>query len=352
MITIVSQPQELNYTLSLPRLLYKSNKASTTVTLYRGTVKILEEKYFPFDSNTPIELDFDTLIDGLQTIDYPKTDGITTHNNAAGVYKIVVADTDGSKEVNFEAMKGFRNTTEWDLESLFSTTWLNVPFVRRRLVRSFQPLHLTSFAREKINIKVIASFEDGTTETFSFGTMVSGQVQTVDVSPYLIQRRSTKKIIEYTVFGADDEGKLNMQRRYYVIDPIDVYSEDFFVFLNRIGGWESLALTGQKANSYKNVPSLAIFDKRTIKYADQRTRTVKKNTGYVTGKADRLLTIEMINSDQCYHVLDGAARLINFKEPTIDYIDGALNEVDLEFTYSDPQLANPRLEQQPNYLTI
>jgi hypothetical protein len=44
MITIISQPQELNYTLSLPTLLYKSDKASTTVTLYRDSVKILEEK--------------------------------------------------------------------------------------------------------------------------------------------------------------------------------------------------------------------------------------------------------------------------------------------------------------------
>lgn len=352
MITIVSQPQELNYTLSLPRLRYKSDKASTTVTLYRGTVKILEEKYFPFDASTPLELDFDTLIDGLQTIDYPKTEGIITHNNAAGIYKIVIADSEGSKEINFEAMKGFRNSTELDLEMFFSTAWLNVPFVRRRLVRSFQPLHLTAFARETINIKVISMYEDGTTETFLFGKMVSGQLQTVDVSPYLIQRRSTKKLIEYTVFGADDEGKLNMQRRSYVIDQTDVYSEDYFVFLNRIGGWESMALTGQKTNSYKNVPSLALFDKRTIKYADERTRTVKKNTGYITGHADRILTIEMINSDQCYHVLDGAARLINFKEPTVDLTDGALNELDLEFTYSDPKLANPRLENQPNYLTI
>ncbi|WP_313265085.1 hypothetical protein [Sphingobacterium sp.] len=351
MITIVSQFPELNYTLSLPRLLYKSDKASTTVTLYRGAVKILEEKYFPFDSETPIELDFDTLIDGLHTIDYPKIEGIITHVNAAGVYKIVLADSDGAKEINFEAMKGFRYSTELDLEFFFSTTWLNVPTLRR-LVRTFQPLHLTAFAREKINIKVIALFEDKTTQTFSFGTMVSDQVQTVDVSPYLIQRRSTKKVMEYTVFGTGDNGELNMQRRSYVIEPIDIYRDDYFVFLNRLGGWESIALTGQKTNTYKNVPSLAIMDKRIIKYADERTLTVKKNTGYISGHEDRILTIEMINSDQCYHVLDGAARLINFKEPTFDYIDGSLNEVDLEFTYSDPKLANPRLENQPNYLTI
>ncbi|MGJ1228851.1 hypothetical protein ACR78H_25205 [Sphingobacterium siyangense] len=352
MITIVAQPQELNYTLSLPRLRYTSDKASTTVTLYRDANKILEEKYFPFDSETPVELDFDTLIDGLQTIDYPKTEGIITHSNAAGVYKIVVADSDGSEEINFEAMKGFRNNTELDLEFFFSTTWLNVPFVGRRLVRSFQPLHLTAFAREKINIKVIALFEDKTTETFSFGTMVSGQVQTVDVSPYLIQRRSTKKIVEYSVFGADDAGKLNMKKCSYIIEPIDIYRDDYFVFLNRIGGWESVALTGQKTNTYKNVPSLALMDKRTIRYADEKTRTVKKNTGYITRHEDRILTIEMINSEQCYHVLDGAARLINLKEPTFDYTDGILNEVDIEFTYSDPQLANPRLEEKPNYLTI
>lgn len=351
MITIVAQPQEFNYTLSLPTLLYKSDKASTTVTLYRGAVKILEEKFNPFNSETPIDLDFDTLIDGLQTIDYPKTEGIITHNNAAEVYKLVVADTDGAKEVNFTAMKGFRNNTELDLEFFFSSMWLNVP-TSRRLVRSFQPLHLTAFARQKINIKVIALFQDKTTETFSFGTMVSDQVQTVDVSPYLIQRRSTKKVTEYTVFGADDDGELIMQKRSYIVEPIDIYRDDYFVFLNRIGGWESMALTGQKTNSYKNVPSLALFDKRTIKYADERTRTVKKNTGYLTGHADRILTIEMINSNQCYHVLDGTARLINFKEPTFDYIDGSLKEVDLEFTYSDPKLANPRLEQQPNYLTI
>ncbi|KKO90563.1 hypothetical protein AAW12_15915 [Sphingobacterium sp. Ag1] len=351
MITIVSQPQELNYTLSLPTLLYKSDKASTTVTLYRGTVKILEEKYFPFDASTPLELYFDTLIDGLQTIDYPKTEEIITHANAAGTYKIIVADSDGSKAINFTAMKGFHYSQPMDLNLFFSTAWLNIPTLRRQ-VRSFQPVHLTAFARQKINIKVKVFFEDNSTQTFSFGTMVSGSVQTVDISPYLVQQRSTKKIVEYSVFGADDTGKLNMRMCNYVIDPMDIYKDDYFVFLNRLGGWESISLTGQKTNSYKSVPSVALFDKRIIKYADDRTRTVKKNTGYITGHTDRILIIEMINSDQCYHILDGAARLINFKEPTVDLTDGTLNEADLEFTYSDPLLANPRIEKQPNYLTI
>lgn len=351
MITIVSQPQELNYTLSLPRLRYKSDKASTTVTLYRDTTKILEEKYFPFDAETPIELDFDTVIDGLQSIDYPRTEEIITHANAVGSYKIAVADADGSKEVSFTAMKGFYYSQPIDLEMFFSTSWLNV-ISSRRLVRSYQPVHLTAFARQKINIKVTAIFEDQTTQTFSFGTMVAGKVQTVDVSPYLVQQQSAKKIVEYSVAGTDDSNKLNMPSLRYVIVPIDTYSDDYFIFLNRFGGWESVALTGQKTNSYKNVPSVGLFDKRSVKYADERTRTVKKNTGYIIGHADRVLTIEMINSDQCYHVLDGAARLVNFKEPTVDLTDGSLNAVDLEFTYSDPLLANPRIEQQPNYLTI
>jgi hypothetical protein len=351
MITIISQPQELNYTLSLPTLLYKSDKASTTVTLYRDSVKILEEKYFPFDSETPVELDFDTLIDGLQTIDYPKTEGILTHNNAAGVYKLVVADTDGSKEVNFTAMKGFYYEQPLDLDIFFSTTWLNVP-ISRRLIRSFQPVHLTAFARQKINVKVKALYDDETTETFSFGTLLAGKVQTVDISPYLVKRQSAKKLIEYSVFGQNDAGELNMQTRYYVIAPNEIFKDEYFIFQNRLGGWESIVLTGQKTDSYKNVPSLALFDKRTIKYADERTRTVKKNTGYITGHTDQVLLVEMINSYQCYHVLDGAARLINFKEPALDLTDGSLNEADLEFTYSDPKITFPRIEKLPNYLTI
>lgn len=352
MITIVSKPEDLNYTLSLPRLRYTSDKASTTVTLYRDANKILEEKYFPYDAETPLELDYDNMIHGLQSIDYPKTEEIITHANAAGSYKIVITDSDESKEINFTAMKGFYYAQPIDLGLFFSTTWLNVPFVFRRMVRSFQPLHLTAFARQKINLKVIAVFEGGGTETFAFGTMVSGKVQTVDVSPYLIQQRSANKIIEYTVFGTDDAGKLNMQQRSYVIEPIDVYRDDYFVFQNRLGGWESIALTGQKTNTYKNVQSLALMDKRTIRYADEKTRTVKKNTGYITGHDNRTLIIEMINSEQCYHLLDGAARLINFKEPTVDLTENTLNEVDLEFTYSDPLLANPRIETRPNYLTI
>lgn len=351
MITIVSQPQELNYTLSLPRLRYRSDKASTTVTLYRGTVKILEEKYFPFDANTPLELDFDTLIHGLQNIDYPTTEEIITHNNAAGSYKIVIADSDGSKEITFEAMKGYYYSQPLDLQMFFSTAWLNVVSYRRH-VRSFQPVYLTAFARQKVNIKVKAVFEDATTQVFSFGTMVSGKVQTVDVSPYLVQQRSVKKITEYFVYGTDDASKQNMQQLHYVIEPFNRYTDDFFVFQNRLGGWESIELTGQKTNDYKNAPSVALFDKRTVKYADDRTRTVKKNTGYISGHDRRVLLVEMINSDQCYHILDGAPRLINFKEPTVDLTDGSLNEIDLEFTYSDPLLANPLIEPRPNYLTI
>lgn len=351
MISIKSKPEALNYTLSLPRLRYMSTQPKTTVILYRGTEKILEEVYHPFDFKTAIELDFDTLIDGLQSIELPTTEDITVHNQGASSYKITIVDSDMTVPINFVALKGFYYLQPLDLDLFFKTTWLNVNS-DARLVRSFQPVYLTAFAQQKINVKVKAIFEDDTTEVFSFGTMVAGLVQTVDISPYLVQQQSGKKVIGYSILGTDDQNKLNMQIRHYVIEPIDVYRDDYFVFLNRIGGWESIALTGQKTNTYKNVPSLALMDNRTIRYADEKTRTVKKNTGYITNHADRILTIEMINSEQCYHVLDGAAKLINFKEPIVDLSDGSLNEVDLEFSYSDPHLANPRFENKPNYLTI
>lgn len=351
MISIKSKPEAFNYTLSLPRLSYMSTQASTLVTLYRGAEKILEETYNPFDFKTAIELDFDTLIDGLQHIELPTTEDITVHNQGAASYKITIVDSDMTVPINFVAIKGFYYLQPLDLDLFFKTTWLNV-HSDVRLVKSFQPVYLTAFAQQKINIKIKVIMEDKTTQVLPFGVMEYGKIQTVDVSPYLIQQLLTNKIVEYSVYGTDDNNKEIISNIRHLIQPNDIYRDDYFVFQNRLGGWESITLGGQKTNSHKNVSSLALMDKKNVRYADDKTRTVKKNTGYITGFDQKVLLIEMIYSNQCYHILDGAPRLINFKEPTVELTEGTLNETDLEFTYSDPAMANPRLERQPNYLTI
>lgn len=349
MLKIISKPAALNYTKSLPPIVFTSDHDEVTVQILDNGVELIKENYNPFNSDTPVVVKYARLIHDQQKINIPGADRVTVQDQGVRTYTVQITDTDSAEEIIFVAIKGFYYRQPLDLDFYTAYNWLNVGILPQS-VKTHQPVYLTAHPAEPIVVKVDCVFENGTTGTFEFARLVSGKLQTLDVSPYLVQQLSFDKLAQYTIYGNSSAGKLVLRKQVYSVDHFNPLIHDFFVFENRLGGFDSLVMSGELKDTFKNNPSNALFDDYVIEYATNPTRTILKNTGYIQSRQHRQLLIDFSFSINRYHVLNGALRRINLKESSLDFTNNNLNEFDIEFSYSDSLLAYPQIEQSPNFL--
>lgn len=350
MITILSKPAALNYSISLPLIKVTSDQPEVTVKLLDGAEEIIEERYNPFDATTPLVLKFALLIDDLLMIERPGHDLVTVHEQGYRTYKVQITDTDGSEEITFKVIKGFWYRQPVDIGFKTANYWLNIATLPQS-VKTHQPAYLTALPASAITVKVDCLYDDGSTATYTHGSLVASKLQTIDVAAYLMQQKSTKKLVQYTVYGLKGT-TLQLAKQVFVVEHYNHLIHDFFIWRNRLGGFDSLVMSGEEKQTFKNETSVALMDEYNVEYAGTKTRTVKKNTGYIQSRQHRMLLIDFIFSRQRYHVLDGAMRAITLKDPSVDFTKNNVNEGDIEFTYSDTLLAYPYLDQAPNYLQL
>lgn len=350
MITILSKPDSLNYSISLPPIVVASTQPEVNVKLLDGTTVVIEETYNPFDIVTPLVLKFALLIDDLLTIEKPDADLVTVHENGYRTYKVQITDADGTEEITFKVIKGFWYRQPVDIEFKTANYWLNIAS-HPQSVKTHQPVYLTALPASAITVKVDCVYDDGSTATYTHASLVTSKLQTIDVAAYLMQQKSTKKLVQYTVYGLKGTA-LQLAKQVFIVEHYNHLIHDFFVWRNRLGGFDSLVMYGEEKSTFKNETSVALMDEYNIEYAGTRTRTVKKNSGYIQSRQHRMLLIDFAFSKQRYHYLDGAMRAITVKDPTVDLTKNSVNEVDFDFNYSDTLLAYPYLDQAPNYLQL
>jgi hypothetical protein len=351
MIKILKKPAALNYTKSLPHIEFTSDVAEVMVNILDDGVELISERYNPFNATTPLVLKYAGLLHGNQNMSIPGADRVTVQDQGVRNYTVQISDSESSEELAFVAIKGFYYRQPLDLEFYTAYNWLNIGILPQS-VKTHQPVYLTAYPAEPITVKVDCIYEDGTTGTFEYARLVAGKLQTLDVSPYLVQQLSFDKLAQYTIYGNSSAGILTLRKQVFSVEHFNPLIHDFFVFENRLGGFDSLVMFGELKDTFKNNPSNALFDDHVVEYATNPTRTVLKNTGYIQSLQHRQLLIDFSFSINRYHVLDGALRRINLKESSLDFTNNNLNEFDIEFSYSDSLLAYPQIEQAPNYLKI
>lgn len=356
MIKILKKPAALNYTKSLPHIEFTSDEAEVMVKILDDGVELISERYNPFNATTPVVLKFAGLLHGNQNIIIPGADRITVQDQGVRTYTVQFIGEDTFEdptieEISFVAIKGFYYRQPLDIEFYTAYNWLNIGILPQS-VKTHQPVYLTAYPAEPITVMVDCVYENGTTKTFEYARLVGGKLQTLDVSSYLVQQLSFDKLAQYTIYGNSSAGKLVLRKQVFSVEHFNPLIHDFFVFENRLGGFDSFVMSGELKDTFKNNPSNALFDDHILEYATNPSRTILKNTGYIQSRQHRQVLIDFSFSINRYHVLDGALRRINLKESSLDFTNNNLNEFDIEFSYSDSLLAYPQIEQAPNFLKI
>jgi len=307
MLKIVSSPQDLNYSLSLPPLEVLTDQTEITVEIRNTkdlTKIIISENYYPFDANTPLVLKYAGFIDILLSNSRPTGDKITIQDKGVAEYEITItAGTEAPLKSTFTVLKGFYYRQPIDLEFITATSWLNIATLPQT-VKTHQPVYLTAYPDEKVTVKVDCIFIDDKTMSLNYATLEALTLQTLDVSAYLIQQYSPKPLKRYTVYAVNAQGTVILKRQIFSVEQYDHSVDEFFVFQNRLGGFDSLVMSGEQKETFKNETATAIMQEEYIvEYAGNRLRTIKKNTGYIQSRKHRTLLHAFIFWDKRFHVL-------------------------------------------------
>lgn len=108
-----------------------------------------------------------------------------------------------------------------------------------------------------------------------------------------------------------------------------------FLFYNRLGGWDNIAMSGRCTVSPEYEFSNAVKDGKKVQSSAKNTRKYKQNSGSLTMKSAIALA-QLLESPAVYHLVNGSWKpvVIDAVEASIEK-DADLNSITFTYMYSD-----------------
>lgn len=351
MITIQQQPDTINYSLSLPKVKLTSTYAVVKVKLKKGVEVVVDEVYDLPPAGGSLTLDFSKIVDILLSANQPDYNlTISEHPGIVADFSIEVTDEDDTKSIAFRVVKGFVRRQPFDVSGFLRDNWLNlVPQVSQ--VTYHQPFYLSAYPVVNVTVMAKARMKDGTDKTVELGMMVANKIQSVNLNPgRMIQvlRGEYEYFDVYTVRGSVIR---NGYKRFYFSDRF-VYNADTFFYLNRLGGWDTLVLIGERQDQNIGTISTGMFDEYEKEFNQVPGYSVQKNSGFIRSEEHRRQCIDFLYSTQRYHLHEGALRPIVLSNPEFNKVKGELSSFNFTYRYSDQKVAYPEIGLSPYHLII
>src|SRR5690606_28272248 len=193
--------------------------------------------------------------------------------------------------------------------------------------------------------------KDGTDKIVELGTMAANKVQSVDLNPGRMIQLFEGEYIYFDVYTMEGSTIRNGYKRFYFSKHLP-YQADMFLYLNRLGGWDTLVLIGDKQDQNACTLSTGMFDEFEKEFNQVLTYSVQKNSGFIRSEEHRRQCIDFLYSTQRYHVHEGALRPIVLSNPELSKVKGELSSFSFTFRYSDPKVAYPEIGLTPYHLII
>ena len=163
--------------------------------------------------------------------------------------------------------------------------------------------------------------------------MSAGNIYTMDVSFGTIRGKFDTQPTYYDVWVENTTGQAMTWLQRYMLADFEAGTNDYFIFVNSLGGFDTIRFSGDRKEINKLESVNAIFDDQTLEYDIDRTRSWKKYTGYIADEQLRMWVLDFFNSPQRYHLTDsGALQRIYVSEPKLE--DTAGETAGYEFTYA------------------
>lgn len=350
MIEIVQAPQPFNFSLSMPDYLISSDQASIDMRIFDDAENVIISEIYhmpPVGQNLVVKLS--RLIDIMLAGSRPDDD-ISVDDTIVKSFLVQFDDGDDIKNNTITVIKGFVRRQPFDVNGFLRDNWLNlVPQVSE--VTFHQPLYLTAYPFVDIMAMAKARMKDGTDKTVELGAMAANKVQSVDLNPGRMIQVLGGDYEYFDVYTVQGSVIRNGYKRFYFSDRF-VYNADTFLYLNRLGGWDTLVLIGERQDQNAGTISTGLFDEFEKEFNQVPGYSVQKNSGFIRSEEHRRQCIDFLYSTQRYHVHEGALRPIVLSNPEFNKVKGELSSFNFTFRYSDQKVAYPEIGLSPYHLII
>src|SRR5690606_26438082 len=350
MIEIVQAPQSFNFSLSLPDFVVSSDQPVVEMRVSDADANVIVVESYDMPPNgQDLVIKLSKLIDMLLTSTRP-TVGISLDPNVVQTFKVEFDDIDDLVSRTITVVKGYVRTQPFDVQGFLRDNWLNlVPQVSE--VTYHQPLYLTAYPFVNVIAMAKARMKDGTDKIVELGTMAANKVQSVDLNPGRMIQVLGGDYEYFDVYTVQGSVIRNGYKRFYFSDRF-VYNADTFLYLNRLGGWDTLVLIGERQDQNAGTISTGLFDEFEKEFNQVPGYSVQKNSGFIRSEEHRRQCIDFLYSTQRYHVHEGALRPIVLSNPELSKVKGDLSSFNFTFRYSDTRVAYPEIGLSPYQLII
>lgn len=319
-MTIIQSPATYNFAGNIPDLIVDTTE-QLSFTLSRGGTQIVAETYTPAQ-NDRIVINLRNLLELL--VEVPGYEEVAT---PIAQYTYTLGSTTGT----FYCLPGGHGAAV-SAESFLRGNFLTwQPQTRVTLYHTPHCLRYAALAACVCKVK--GYFTDGTSAVISLLTMSAGNIYTMDVSFGTIRGKFDTQPTYYDVWVENTTGQAMTWLQRYMLADFEAGTNDYFIFVNSLGGFDTIRFSGDRKEINKLESVNAIFDDQTLEYDIDRTRSWKKYTGYIADEQLRMWVLDFFNSPQRYHLTDsGALQRIYVSEPKLE--DTAGETAGYEFTYA------------------
>ncbi len=352
MLEFIQQPQEINYSQSIPDFEFTTENSSVTFKLDLGGQTVVEEEYDAPPIGRSMKIKVHDLIDNFMEFSMPiYSQDITVHENGIKDFYFTLDDGGSATMADFRVIKGFLRKQPFDLPSYLRDFWLNlVP--KHSEVYFHQPLYLTALPPSPVTVSVKALMADGSEKTIQIGELQGDKLQSVNLNPGRMIYLLGGKYIYFEAYTVDSNGQMmNGLKRFYLKDHYEFHSDVFF-YQNRLGGWDTLVLNGQKLKIHSNAPATAVFEEMEFEFQNNLKFEIQKSSGFITTEEDYRQFIDFLISKNKYFLHEGSLIAIVTSENKVEHSKGHLNSYTFVFRPSDTRLVQPEIGAAPTHLII
>lgn len=322
-VATAQQPDALSLSGNLKYFSLQSNAAVDFV-LKTGNQVILEETYYPGNGNM-IRISLGEVIGKYLSVAIPAgNDGIQT-----GAARSFTAEYDGTAYSFVAVLCGVDNLKDTPDNFLRNNFLTWQPQVKE--ITYYSPEYITFYAPVACTLKLRAYFENST-ETLTLYSASAGAVHTVNMQYAVIaQKLNNRYPGAYDVWTEDGAGKQMSYTQRYVATPARSRVENWYVFVNSLGGIDCMRAYGSDSYEPSYEHNLAEINGESVEYRVDVDRLHTRNTGRLT-KDEAAWLQDFFVSRQRYHHTPTALRKIVLTESDAGISTSELPG-DYSFTY-------------------
>jgi len=294
-----------------------SSTESVQFRLLKGGVELLNQRYEP-GADGVLEIDVKAVV--FASLAY------TMNSANAYVQSSIAADFTGEVDGVSFAFRAVRGGVANLADT--SSNWLRDHFLswqpKIKPVTYYTPEWLTYYGVQAANIKLLATFENGSKQAITLSSVAAGTAVTVNVQYASIAGRLGNTYPTFYKVWAETTGgaRLTDEQFYTYAEQISD-DEEWYLFENSLGGLDTFRAYGVNNFDGTHTHNIAEFGDTYNEYDVETERIYNKNTGYLDEYA-RAWLLDFFPSRAKFVYADNTIRKIVVTDSDVKYASSDL----------------------------